>query len=105
MLSPLVAAALEFFDALHRPRAQRGRVASNREFASALDLRHPPIERGNELAKLSEHVGRGYGHRRAPRIGNEPGFFNGGSVGGASVRAGDRDGRRTQESRDTSSIR
>jgi hypothetical protein len=64
---PLVAVTFKFFDALRRPRAERGRVAGNRDFPRALNLPHPPIERGNELAQLTEHRRRCYGQRRAPR--------------------------------------
>jgi hypothetical protein len=63
----LVAIAFEFFEALHGACAERGRVASNRDFTGTLDLRHPPIECGNQLAQLTEHCGRCYGHRDVPR--------------------------------------
>jgi hypothetical protein len=67
VFSPLVALTFKFFDALHRPRAERGRVASNRDFPSTLNLRHPPIECGNELAQLTEHIRRCHSHRGARR--------------------------------------
>ena len=58
--------ALELGDALQRAISQRSRLARDLGFAHALDVRHPPIERGNQFLEMANGCRAPYRHRFAP---------------------------------------